>query len=148
MSRSGLVPAFNSVPSPYDAFIPLVTSERRQECIVLASGLISGLANLHSEHDLPLICYAVARVFETRGFIPRPDQLEGVVQLVCRGLAVIHIAATASGKTLIIAMVMLLFPELKVVIVSPLALTSEGLQVQLGGILGSARILYQNPVDK
>lgn len=83
------------------------------------------LSTFHIE-DHGLICRAVEVVYRASGhkIVPRYEQLDCLVRLQHQD--VIYVAATGSGKTLIIAMLLLLNPKLFALIMSPLKELQHG----------------------
>ncbi|KAF9518370.1 hypothetical protein BS47DRAFT_1420393 [Hydnum rufescens UP504] len=73
-----------------------------------------------------IICDAVEWVHSRSTIKPRQDQLEALVTLIGHKLDLVYVAATGSGKTLIIAMWMLLNPDKYVVTISPLKELQRG----------------------
>ena len=103
---------FDILPSP-----PTATLDFVQKLVDLKS---------FQKEDLGIICAAVKSVYDASNkmIIPRHDQLDCLLQLQRND--VIYIAATGSGKTLIIAMMLLLFPRICSVTVSPLKELQRG----------------------
>ena len=84
------------------------------------------LASFPEHRDL--VCEAAELIYARSNdtIVPREHQLEAIVTLDGLGKDIIHIAATGSGKTLIIAMWMLLHPDKCVITISPLKELQRG----------------------